>query len=219
MGGGNMGDKLPINPWTGMWVRPRETIRAIIQFNPSYMYPLLCFIYGFPMVLQLAQNFSMGDRFHVAGIIIAALILAIVVGAVMINIASALFLWTGKWIGGTGTFQQIRAAVAWSNMPSVVNIVLWLINIAAFGVRIFRVDFVETTFVGHEMALIFLTSLVQVIVAVWAFVITLKALGEVQGFSAWKALLNILIPLFVIFIGVSILAWLFSMGAGTPQVK
>jgi hypothetical protein len=212
-----MSDKLSVNPWTGMWVRPRETIRAIIQTNPSYMYPLLCFIYGFPMALQLAQNFSLGDRFHAAGIIAAALILAIILGAVMINIATALFSWTGKWIGGTGTYQQIRAAVAWSNMPSVVNIIFWLINIAAFGTRIFRNDFVETPFVGNELSLIFLTAFVQLVIAIWAFIITLKALSEVQGFSAWKALLNILIPMVVIFVGVSILAWLVSLMTGTPH--
>ncbi|HEY5235234.1 MAG TPA: Yip1 family protein [Rhabdochlamydiaceae bacterium] len=212
-----MGTKLSINPWTQMWVRPRETIRAIIQTNPGYMYPLLCFIYGFPMALQLAQNFSLGNRFHVAGIVVGAAILAIIVGAVMINIATALFTWTGKWIGGVGTYQQVRAAVAWSNMPSVVNIAIWVINLAVFGVRIFRSDFVETQFVGNELSIIFMTALVQLVVAVWAFVITLKALGEVQGFSAWKALLNILIPIFVIFIGVSILAWLFTLMTGTPH--
>jgi hypothetical protein len=212
-----MGTKLSINPWTQMWVKPRETIRAIIQTNPGYMYPLLCFIYGFPMALQLAQNFSLGNRFHVAGIVVGALILAMILGVVMINIATALFSWTGKWIGGVGTYQQIRAAVAWSNMPSVVNIAIWMINIAVFGVRIFRSDFVETQFVGNELSIIFMTALVQLVIAVWAFVIMLKALGEVQGFSAWKALLNILIPIFVIFIGVSILAWLFTLMTGTPH--
>jgi hypothetical protein len=48
-------------------------------------------------------------------------------------------------------------------------------------------------------------------------VIILKALGQVQGFSAWKALLNVIIPFLVIFVGVSILAWLFTMIAGTPH--
>ena len=42
----------------------------------------------------------------------------------MISITAALFKWTGKWIGGEGTYQQIRSAVAWSNMPSAVNIVI-----------------------------------------------------------------------------------------------
>ncbi len=217
MGGRIMGEKLSVNPWTGMWVRPRETIRAIIQTNPGYMYPLLCFIYGFPMALQMAQNLSLGNRYPMAAIVAVAAIIAIILGAIMINIATALFTWTGKWIGGVGTYQQIRAAVAWSNMPSVVNIGIWAINIATFGVRIFRSDFVESTFVGNELSIIFLTAVVQLVVAIWAFIITLKALGEVQGFSAWKALLNIFIPIFVIFIGVSLLAWLFTLMTGTPH--
>ncbi|HEX2579305.1 MAG TPA: YIP1 family protein [Rhabdochlamydiaceae bacterium] len=212
-----MGEKPSINPWTGMWVRPRETIRAIIQTNPAYKFLLLCFIYGFPMALQLAQNFSLGSGYGMGAIVGGAAIIAIILGAIMINIAAALFSWTGKWIGGVGTYQQIRAAVAWSNMPSIVYIGIWAINLATFGIRVFRSDFVESTFVGNELSIIFFTAVVQVVVAVWAFIITLKALGEVQGFSAWKALLNILIPLFVIFIGVSILAWLFTFVTGTPH--
>jgi hypothetical protein len=169
------------------------------------------------MALQMAQNLSLGNRYSMAAIVAVAAIIAIILGAIMINIATALFTWTGKWIGGVGTYQQIRAAVAWSNMPSVVNIGIWAINIATFGVRIFRSDFVESTFVGNELSIIFLTAVVQLVVAVWAFIITLKALGEVQGFSAWKALLNIFIPIFVIFIGVSLLAWLFTLMTGTPH--
>lgn len=218
MEGGMMGDKLQVNPWTGIWVRPRETIRAIIESNPGYMYPLLCIIYGFPMLLQIAQNFALGDRYPLAGIVIVCLVLAGIIGALMINISTALIYWTGKWIGGIGSYQNIRAAVAWANVPNVVNIIIWGINIGVFGGRIFQHSFVETPFIGGELAVIFLTSIVQVIVSVWALIILLKSLGEVQGFSAWKALLNVIIPIVLIFVGVSILAWLFSMmtGAGTP---
>lgn len=212
-----MGDKLSVNPWIGMWVRPRETIRAIIQFNPGYFYPFLCLIYGFPMLLQIAQNFSLGDRYPLAGIVIVALLLAGIVGALMINISTALFYWTGKWIGGTGSYQTIRSAVAWANVPNLVNILIWIVNIGVFGGRIFQHNFVETPFAGSELGVIFLTSVVQIIVAVWSFIIILKALGEVQGFSAWKALLNVIIPFLVIFVGVSILAWLFTMITGTPK--
>jgi hypothetical protein len=217
MGGRKMGNKLSINPWTGMWVRPRETIRAIIQTNPSYMYPLLCFIYGFPLTLQLAQNFSMGDTYSTTAIVITCAILAIIIGGVMINIAAALFTWTGKWIGGSGTYQQVRAAVAWSNMPNVVNVGLWMINIATFGVRLFSSNFVETQFVGNELTIIFMTIFVQLVIAIWSIIIALKALGEVQGFSAWKALLNIVIPVGIIFVGLVILGSLLKLMTGAPH--
>jgi hypothetical protein len=212
-----MAGKLSVNPWTGMWVRPRETIRAIVEFNPRYLFFLLCFIYGFPMMLQVAQNLSLGDRYPLAGIVIGGLILAVIAGAVMINVAGALFYWTGKWIGGTGSFLNVRAAVAWSNVPSLINALIWIVLMWEFGSRIFMKQFVNTPFVGGELAVIFFTSIIQVIIAIWAFIMLLKSLGEVQGFSAWKALLNVLIPIVVIFIGVSILGWLLSMIVGTPH--
>lgn len=209
-----MGDKLSVNPWLGMWVRPRQTIRALIEYNPSYLFPLLCMIYGFPLLLQMAQNFSLGDRFSMGGILIGALVGAIFVGMIGINIASALFYWTGKWIGGQGSFQTIKAAVAWSNVPNLVNIALWVINMATFGKRIFMRAFVESPFVGGELAVVFFVSVAQVIIGIWGFIIALKALGEVQGFSAWKALLNMLIPFFIIVIGLTLLAFLISLVAG-----
>ena len=212
--GGIMGDKLSINPWLGMWTRPRDTIRAIVQFNSSYLFPLLCLIYGFPLLLQMAQNFSLGDRFPMGGIIIGAMIGGIFAGMIGISIASGLFYWTGKWIGGIATYQNVRAAVAWSNVPNLVNILIWIVNIASFGTRLFNRGFVETSFVGGELTLIYFASLVQVVIAIWGFIIFLKALGEVQGFSAWKALLNVLIPFFVLLIGFTVLFWLISMVAG-----
>ncbi len=213
-----MANQLQINPWTGIWVRTRETIRAIIQFNPNYMYPLLCFIYGLPTFFQMIQNFSLGDRFGLPGIIVVAAILATAVGFIVINIAAALLYWTGKWIGGTGTYQQIRAAEAWSNVPSIVNIAIWFINMAVFGDRIFKNAFVETPFAGHELGLIFFTAVVQVVIAVWTFIILLKALSEVQGFSLWKSFFNMVLPSIVIFIALLILAWLFSgVGTSTPH--
>jgi hypothetical protein len=207
---------LQINPWRGIWVRTRETIRAIVQFNPRYMLPLLYFIYGLPMFFQMAQNFSLGDRYSLTGIIVVALLLSIVLGLVMINIGAGLLYWTGKWIGGIGSFQNIRAAVAWSNVPNAVNILLWFINIAAFGSRIFKQEFIETPFAGHELGLIFFTAVVQVVLAVWSFIIVLRALSEVQGFSMWRAFFNLIIPGLVIFAAIFILGFLVSMMAGTP---
>jgi len=71
--------------------------------------------------------------------------------------------------------------------------------------------------VGHELSIIFITAVIQLVVAVWTLIILLKALGEVQGFSAWKALLNVMIPVVIVFGGISILSWLVSLMTGSPQ--
>ena len=171
-----MGDKLSINPWLTIWTRPRETIRAIVQFNPGHLFPLLCLIYGFPLLLQMAQNFSLGDRFPMGGIIVGALIGGIFAGVIGMSMASALFYWTGKWIGGEGSYQNVRSAVAWSNVPNLVNILVWIVNMVSFGDRLFTRGFIETPFVGGELTVIYFASLVQVVIAIWGFIIFLKAL-------------------------------------------
>jgi hypothetical protein len=213
-----MGDKLKINPWVKIWVQPRETIRALIQYSSTYLFPLLCMIYGFPVLLQMALNFSLGDRFSLSGIVVGALILAVVPGFLIFNISAGLFYWVGKWIGGTGTFQEIRAAVAWSNVPSLVNGLIWILNMMVFGKRIFSLSFGMAPLTQGEMVMLAVTSLIQLILAVWAFIILVKVLGEVQGFSAWKGLLNVCIAFFIIVIGFSLLFWvmgLFTGGAPT----
>lgn len=203
-----MGEKLSVNPWLSMWTNPRDTIRAIVKFNPKYLFVLLSGIYGFPLLLQFAQNLSLGERTSSLAIFIGSLVLSVFIGMLGITVISGLLYWTGQWIGGKASFQNVRAAVAWANVPNTANIVIWLVMIGVFGARLFTRGFAETTFVGSELAIVFFAFLLQVVISVWGFVIGLKALGEVQGFSAWKALLNVLIPFFMVGIAFWVVTWI-----------
>ncbi len=206
-----------MNPWLTIWTRPRETIRAIVRMNPSYRFHLLSGIYGFPLMLQIAQNLSLGDRLPFMAIFLGALILSVFIGMLGIMVMSGLLYWTGQWIGGKANFKGVRAAVTWSNVPNLVNSVVWLLMMATFGGQLFVRGFAERPFVGTELTVVFFGFLIQVVVAVWGFIIALKALGEVQGFSAWKALLNVLIPFFMVVIGIWIVMWLCWMVMGTAR--
>ena len=210
-----MENELNVNPWLKIWTSPRETIRAIIQYNPSYRLILLYWVYGFPLLLQMAQNFSLGERASLMGIFGGALVLAMLVGAVGINLGSALFYWTGKWIGGVGSYREVRAAVAWSSVPSIVNSGLWLILLGVFKGYLFTHQFLAAQFVGVQMAVIFVATVMQLALAIWGFVILLQTIGEAQRFSAWKALLNVLLPIIVVFIGFRFITWLFLLFTGT----
>jgi hypothetical protein len=192
------------NPWLSIWLRPRETIRSIVDTNPAYNLYLLCALYGFPMAMSFAQNFSLTSLFPLWVTLLAALILCPFLGFVGISISTWLLHFTGKWIGGSGNFQTIRAAVAWSNVPNIVTVVTWLLLVGVFKDKVFCREFSEMSFVGYQAGVIFLIFLVQSIISIWGFILLLHSLGEVQGFSAWRALLNVIIP-FVILVG---LAWL-----------
>ena len=71
-----MSGKLDMNPWFSIWVRPRRTIQAIVDYNPNYRLGILSAIYGFSALLGLAQSFSMGDIFGMISILIFTVILS-----------------------------------------------------------------------------------------------------------------------------------------------
>jgi len=191
---------MDINPWTRIWTNPRETVRKIVDFNPKFRFIALSFLHGLPMLLYMAQDMSLGDTIGWGAILIGAIILATFIGMLSITIGSSLFLWTGKWIGGQGTYYPIRAATSWSNVPNIVIILSWLALILFFKNSLFLANFQNAEFAGSGLALYFVVLLIQAVMSIWSFVILVKGLAEVQKFSAWKGLLNVLIPFFLIMI-------------------
>ncbi len=206
-----MGKPLDVNPWLQMWVAPRDTIRKIVTFNPKHRLYLLSTIYGIPLMLNIIQTLSLGQGFSLLALLLSALILSTWIGFLVLSACGGLIYWTGKWIGGRGSFQEIRAALAWSYVTDIASILLWGILVSVFGTKLFLNTFQQTMFVGRELATIVLVSMAQLVVSVWALIILLKALGEVQGFSAWKALLNLAIPFFLL----SGLVWVALLLIGT----
>jgi len=192
--------KIAMNPWLSIWTRPKETIRAIVDADPSYRFGWLAAIYGFSLLLEAAQNFSLGDVLSPMMIVFFALILSVFVGMLAITVVSGLLFWTGRWVGGKATYKEIRSAVAWSNITNVVSIISWFIMLCVFGRQVFFSTFPQTTFAGYELGVVLILFLAQVIVGIWSIVIIINAIAEVQRFSVWRALLNVIIPLVLIFI-------------------
>lgn len=209
-------EKLKTNPWLQMWIHPRKTISTIVKSNPKYRFGALSFVYGLPMMLHLSQSFSLAEKMSLTGIVILSLILATFVGMLAITISSALLYWTGKFIGGKASFLNVRAAVSWANVPNVVNILLWIILMAVFGLTLFFQIFPYSHFPAGQIYVLTAVYLTQIVLSIWSFIMLLKALGEVQGFSAWKALLNVVIPFAIILVAVWVLVFIVWLSNGMP---
>ncbi len=205
-----MAKKAAGNPWLSIWTEPRKTVRSIVNTDPKFGFVILSGIYGFPMALNLAQNFSLGASIPLWAILIGALIICILLGMIGITISTWLLHFTGRWIGGKGSFQTVRTAVAWSNVPNVVTILMSLIVVAMFGRAMFNAAFSATHFMGTQAGIIFIVFLLQAVASIWGFVILIVGLSEVQGFSVWKALLNVLIPFVIVVAIVWLLGWVFA---------
>lgn len=207
------------NPWLSIWTSPRLTLAEIVRTNPSYRFFLFCFIYGFVSLLQGAQQAALGTEVSAAPILLIAAVLGFFLGFIAISIATILLKWTGKWIGGKGTYREIRAAVAWSNVPVAVDLILWLALAAVFGQLIFTQDFARVLlFQTSEGSLLYFPEpgfliaigVIRLVLNVWSIVIFLGGLSQVQGFSVFKAILNALFSIVVVIAVVwiaSMIAW------------
>lgn len=159
----------------------------------------------------------MGEVYPMVGIGIVAAVLAPFIGWLFLSIFAGLLLWTGRWIGGKGDYLSLRAAVSWSNVPNIVNIVFWVILSLLFGSMLFTQAFAQMDLAGAQMGLVAVIFLAQLVLAVWTFVLLLNTVSEVQKFSVWKALLNMLMPFVIVFIASWVLALLIGSMHGMTQ--
>ncbi len=189
---------LGMNPWLKMWTKPRETIRSIVKSDSNRHLWWLAGIYGFPMLLHFSQSLSLAMKVSPYLIVIGSAVFAALIGMIGFQVTSGLVHWTGKWLGGVGHFLQIRAAVAWSNVTNIGTGFLWLLLIAFFGSDVFMRTFAETPFVGSAMALVTMIFLLQTVLSIWSFVLLVCSLAEVQQFSVWRAIVNIILPFIIV---------------------
>ncbi|MCB1109937.1 MAG: YIP1 family protein [Chlamydiia bacterium] len=201
-----MKEKIGLNPWLSIWVSPRKTMRAITQDDVNYRFIVLCALYGFYNMLQSFQSIAMGQTTSLLVILIAAVVLAIPAGYIIFNFSSFFTFMLGKLIKGKASFKQVRAATSWASVPSIVMIVFWIYYIVAYGNGAFVPGY-ETKLVGMAATIMMVFGFAQLALGIWGLVIYLHALGEVQGFSAWMALLNLFLALLTIAVLFFLIGW------------
>jgi len=183
----------PSNPWVTIWTKPRETIRQIIDTNPSLGFLPLCALYGFPILIHIARFFAFGTALPGWSILLISIILSPIAGFIGISFWSILLMWTGKWVGGKSHYMNIRASVSWANVPNLVNCLVWLILGLSVGAGLFMPGLVEGISVGMARFILVL-SMIQLIAMIWGLVILIITLSEAQKFSIWRSIANIAIP-------------------------
>lgn len=198
------------NPWLSIWTQPRKTIRSIVDSDPKRGFILLCAIYGLPLAFNLTQSFDFASVIPLWAILIGSLVACPFLGMIGITISSWLLHFFGRMIGGKGTFPMVRAAVAWSNVPNFVTVCMWGILLGIFGAAVFSKNFSEMQFVGYRAGILFLVMLIESIVSVWGFILLLSTLREVQSFSIWRAILNVVLPFAVVVAVIWLASWAFS---------
>jgi hypothetical protein len=191
------------NPWFSIWTEPRATMRKVLDTDPEYLVFMLGILLGVSDCIDRAYSKNSGDMFTIPAIFALCAIMGPIGGLTLLYGLSALLKWSGKLLGGHGSHSHIRAAFAWSSVPLIWGLLLWIPGLALFGEELFtketpRIDSSDILAVAYAC-----WSGLQVVLFFWGFIVFLKCLAEAQRFSAWRALLNVLLsvsPFIILFI-------------------
>jgi hypothetical protein len=211
----NLDDEVPamehaiagtVNPWVSIWTRPRETVRYLLETDPERMVLVLAALGGISQLLDQASTRNAGDTFPVTTAVLLAVLLGPAIGLFSLFLGSILVAWTGRWMGGGGSARQLRTALAWANVPLVASLLLWIPLMLGVGEEMFT-SYTPRLESSPVLALmVLLLGMVGIVLAIWSLVILLKGVGEVQGFSAWKALGNVLLAFLVVLVPIVLMA-------------
>ncbi len=208
---------LGFNPWLKIWVKPKITIRKIVDYNPNFRLFVLSAIYGFASLMSSSQGLALGTNLHFFLILFSCIIVSPLWGYIVFSISSFFIFFTGKWLKGQAKYREIRSAIAWSNAPMIVNVFLWILLLIIFREDILK-DFPTAFFLSKaQRVVLFLILLCQLVISIWIIVLYINALSEVQRFSIGKAILNIIIAIVIFvafFFGISLIYFLMTRGLG-----
>ena len=195
-----------LNPWFSMWLHPRQTIRQIVSTNPDRLVVLLAAVGGIAEALTNAASDSKGDDISLQAILLTALFGGPIMGIVGLWLGGLLLRWTGGWLGGQADTRSVRTALAWANVPLIWSLLLWGPALLFFGAELFTTatPAIDASSMFAGLYLVFTLGIG--VVSLWALVAFFHALGEVQGFSAWKALGNSILAGLVVAIPLLVLA-------------
>lgn len=86
-------------------------------------------------------------------------------------------------------------------MPVIWGLLLWIPFFALAGEEMFTTDTPRLDEAGGLVAsLMILLGVLSLVIGVWGLVVLSKCVGQVQGFSAWRGLGNLLLPVAVVLI-------------------
>ncbi len=172
-------------PFIAIWLKPRETIRRIIETNThQHVVGLIC-LSSFFNGLNQASNRNMGDQIPTWAVLLVVAALS-PVAIPIAYLGAGVARWTAAKLGGVASEKEVRAVVAWSSVPMIqLSLIVWPLQLLLFGDENFRsntprIDAISPTISAAILSL-------GLAVLVWSAVVGIKCFAEVNRFSAWKA--------------------------------
>jgi signal peptidase I len=167
------------SPWITVWFTPRLTIERLVATRPTYFVWLLAItgtVATFYNQISVIDGATYLLNWQLA---LGLVLLGIFVGVAWLYLAGVLLSWIGGLLGGRAPALHLRAAFAWSAVPTILGFIV-ILTIGAANGRGIALDIVP---------------LVVAASALWSLVVFLLMLGRVEHFGFWRTILTYLFNL------------------------
>ena len=168
------GNSWPERPFFTILYKPRSTIRAIVDSNPKKYVLLLASLSGIAQMLNFASRDT--SMSFTSGIDILSGIIIILVGGTAFGIISCylagFFLCkASNLLGGISTSENVRAAIVWSSMPTILLLFVWIVKIGIYDVDVFNEN---APVIALHPVLYATFGLIETIIGLWSIFLLWK---------------------------------------------
>ena len=195
-----------VGAWISLWVRPRATIRRILDAGPRRGIRgimVLGWTAGVPLGLALSTWGDVVPAPLLPLAIGAALLLGAILALVVLYLHASLLRLVGRLFEGRGDALSLRTVVAWcQGALSVWRLLLlppWLV---VLGDRAFHFEFDLETLLDPRIGVMLM---IESVLGLWQLVVFLKCVAEAHRFSTWRALGVIAMEVLVVLAPVAVI--------------
>jgi hypothetical protein len=197
--------------FTKIWLSPREVFQFIIEYSYSKHTTVLVILASIARQFDRMALNNKGDESSLGFIILMCILSGVAFGWIYYQILASLVKWTGGWIGGKATdSESVFRVLAYASCPLALTLILLVPEISIFGIEVFKEEgnlysngiFSQITF--------FALLAIKVLLGIATLILTVIGISEVQQFGIGKAILNILLPVLVFIIPITLIVLVFT---------
>lgn len=176
----------PKKAWFYIWIRPRETIRAIVDSNPERYYLILAALWGISRHFITGLDKEDVELFTIYGAIFIAIVFGGLIGPIAISVKGAFMSLIAEILGGKQEYEFTLAAIAWTQVPRIFTIIFRIPAILNYENNPYMVE----RFGSYPLPIGFF-GILETLFGLWAIVITVICISEVLEFSILKAFITV----------------------------
>lgn len=193
-----------------IWTKPRSVFKFINDNNYAKHVKFLLVLAGIIRAFDRAAVKNLGDILPLWAILCLCIILGGLLGWIAYYIYAALIEWTGKWLGGMADTTAILRILAYAMIPAIITLLLLIPQIGVYGNEIFKADGDITSAGLVPNIIVYVSLMFELIFGIWTLILCIVGVSEVQKLSIGKAILNLILPIFVVTLPILLIIWILS---------